>query len=39
VLPKAWTVLNEQTMNVLATGETAQIKQYRVTEWEARKIG
>lgn len=38
-VPKSWDVLNEQTMTVLATGETAQIKQYRVTEWDARKIG
>lgn len=37
--PKAWRVLDEQTVSVLATGEKAQIKQYRVTEWETRKIG
>lgn len=38
-VPKAWEILREQEVTVSATGEKANIKHYRVTEWDQRKIG
>lgn len=37
-VPKAWTVEREVEPQD-ADGNAIKIKQYRVTEWEARKIG
>lgn len=36
--PKRWDVMDEVEVPVLATGQIAKIKRYRVTEWEARKL-
>ena len=38
-VPKTWDVVGEVNAHVAATGEMVKLKQYRVTDWDAQKIG